>query len=384
MWPRRWAGRGALRRVPLVLMEADSHLGLTNRVLAPLARPGLPRLPDRRPRRRPLRGHRAASPHRRPRTAPPPARFSIAGDEQCVLVFGGSQGARSINQAAIEAFAGARVRVLHAAGTRDLPDLAAPGPHYDLRGYIEEFGEALLAADLVASPAPAARCSRSPRYGRPMILIPYPYARPTMGRKRPLFGRGAAVMIADAELGDEAGSRRWGGCSATARGWPRWPGPPPALRARGRPGHCGRGAGAAPAGGTWPSSLAPDRRTRSIGRARFPGPSRLVGDRPGRSLRAGQNAPAGRAAAAPADSGRVGPHERVGVGGAGGRRVERPQTAAGRVTEVRVAVPDPVVVAQRALTIVSGVDDEVGSRSAARSSSPSEPRRSSSSRGCRW
>jgi UDP-N-acetylglucosamine--N-acetylmuramyl-(pentapeptide) pyrophosphoryl-undecaprenol N-acetylglucosamine transferase len=71
-------------------------------------------------------------------------------------VFGGSLGARSINNAAIEAFAGARFHVLHAAGTRDLPDLRAPGPHYDMRGYISDFGEALLACErLGVAPAEA-------------------------------------------------------------------------------------------------------------------------------------------------------------------------------------------------------------------------------------
>ena len=48
----------ALSRTPLVLTEADSHLGLANRLLAGRARAGLPRLPDRGPRGRPLPGHR--------------------------------------------------------------------------------------------------------------------------------------------------------------------------------------------------------------------------------------------------------------------------------------------------------------------------------------
>src|SRR4029077_19366959 len=78
-------------------------------------------------------------------------RFGIAPDETLVLVFGGSQGARSINHAAVEAFAGAGFRVLHAAGERGVASLRAPGPHYDLRGYIDDFGEALLASDLVVA-----------------------------------------------------------------------------------------------------------------------------------------------------------------------------------------------------------------------------------------
>ena len=92
-----------------------------------------------------------------------------------VLVFGGSQGARSINQAAVEAFAGARFRVLHAAGDRDLPLLLGPGPHYDLRGYISHFGDALLASDLVVARA-GGSIFEVAAHGRPAVLIPYPYA----------------------------------------------------------------------------------------------------------------------------------------------------------------------------------------------------------------
>ena len=94
-----------------------------------------------------------------------------------MLVFGGSQGARSINQAAVEAFAGARFHVLHAAGERDLPRPAkcARGPHYDLRGYISEFGEALLASDLVVARA-GGSIFEIAAHGRPAVLIPYPYA----------------------------------------------------------------------------------------------------------------------------------------------------------------------------------------------------------------
>jgi UDP-N-acetylglucosamine--N-acetylmuramyl-(pentapeptide) pyrophosphoryl-undecaprenol N-acetylglucosamine transferase len=189
------------RRVPLVLMEADSHLGLTNRVLAPLARrvcltfplPGRdgPRyLVTGRPSPAPATDRAAAR-----------ERFGIGPGDQVVLVFGGSQGARSINQAAIEAFAGAGFRVLHAAGTRDLPDLTAPGPHYDLRGYISDFGDALLAADLVVARS-GGSIFEIAAYGRPMVLIPYPYAAADhqSTNARYMEDAGAALVIPDSEL----------------------------------------------------------------------------------------------------------------------------------------------------------------------------------------
>ena len=163
------------RRMPLVLTEADSHLGVTNRLLAPMARRVCLAFP--------IEGRDGGRYRVTGRPVPPPAtdreaarkRFGIPPSETCVLVFGGSQGARSINQAAVEAFAGARFHVLHAAGERDLPDLQAPGPHYDLRGYISEFGEALLASDLVVARS-GGSIFEIAAHGRPAVLIPYPYA----------------------------------------------------------------------------------------------------------------------------------------------------------------------------------------------------------------
>lgn len=191
----------ALSRVPLVVLEVDSHLGLTNRLLAPLARRVCLAFP--------IEGRTGGRYRVTGRPGPAPAidrtaarrRFRIADDEQCVLVFGGSLGARSINQAAIEAFAGARFHVLHAAGERDLPDLAAPGPHYDLRGYISPFGEALLASDLVVARAGGSAFEVA-AHGRPMVLIPYPHATADHQVQNARFFEraGAATLIEDAEL----------------------------------------------------------------------------------------------------------------------------------------------------------------------------------------
>jgi UDP-N-acetylglucosamine--N-acetylmuramyl-(pentapeptide) pyrophosphoryl-undecaprenol N-acetylglucosamine transferase len=190
-----------LRHIALVLTEADSHLGLTNRLLAPFARRvclSFP-IPGRAGRRFRVTG----------RPIPPLAtdrraardRFAIGPDETCVLVFGGSQGARSINKAAVQAFAGARFRVLHAAGERDLPDLEAPGPHYDLRGFIPSFGEALLASDLVVARA-GGSIFEVAAYGRPAVLVPYPYATADHQAENAVYMEraGAAVVIPDAEL----------------------------------------------------------------------------------------------------------------------------------------------------------------------------------------
>jgi len=194
----------ALRRVPLVLTEMDSHLGLTNRLLAPMAKRVCLAFP--------VEGRGTVDGDRFLVTGRPvPAvaadrgaareRFGIDPDELCVLVSGGSQGARSINEAALQAFAGSSFRVLHAAGERDLPSLRSPGPHYDLRGFIDGFGEALAASDLVVGRA-GGSVFEIAAAGRPAVLIPYPHAtadhQTTNAR---YFERaGAAVLLPDAEL----------------------------------------------------------------------------------------------------------------------------------------------------------------------------------------
>jgi UDP-N-acetylglucosamine--N-acetylmuramyl-(pentapeptide) pyrophosphoryl-undecaprenol N-acetylglucosamine transferase len=116
-------------------------------------------------------------------------------------VFGGSLGARSINYAAVEAFAGASFHVLHIAGARDYAELSAPGPHYVLLEYLEHFGQALLAADLAVARAGGSVFELA-QYGLPAILVPYPHAAADhqSANARWMADAGAAVVIADEQL----------------------------------------------------------------------------------------------------------------------------------------------------------------------------------------
>jgi UDP-N-acetylglucosamine--N-acetylmuramyl-(pentapeptide) pyrophosphoryl-undecaprenol N-acetylglucosamine transferase len=190
-------------RIPLVLSEADSHLGMTNRLLAPFARRVCLAfaLDGRSGERYLVTGRPVPSPFEDRAAAR--ERFGLAGDERCVLVFGGSLGARSINEAAISAFAGAPYRVLHAAGRRDYDALIprVPGPGYDLRPYIDDFGQALLACDLCVARA-GGSVFEIAAHGRPAILVPYPHATADhqTGNARWMERAGAAIVISDADL----------------------------------------------------------------------------------------------------------------------------------------------------------------------------------------
>ena len=189
------------RRIPIVLTEADSHLGLTNRLLAPRARRVCLAFPiDGRTGDRYLVTGRPVPPTIDDRAAAR-AGFGIPGDATCVLVFGGSLGARSINLAAVEAFADAPFHVLHVPGARDFGGLRPPGEHYHLREYVSPFGTALAAADLAVARAGGSVFELA-QYGLPAILIPYPHASADhqTANARWMADAGAATILSDAEL----------------------------------------------------------------------------------------------------------------------------------------------------------------------------------------
>ena len=202
------------RRIPLVLTEADSHLGVSNRLLAGRARRvclAFP-IPGREGPRYRVTGRPVPPPASDPAAAR--ARFGVGDDELCVLVFGGSLGARTINEAAVEAFRAAPFRVLHAAGERDHAALAEriDGPHYDLRPYIDDFGEALAACDLCVARA-GGSIFEIAAAGKPAILVPYPHATADhqAANARWMQEAGAAVVVPDdeltpARLGQEVGA----------------------------------------------------------------------------------------------------------------------------------------------------------------------------------
>jgi UDP-N-acetylglucosamine--N-acetylmuramyl-(pentapeptide) pyrophosphoryl-undecaprenol N-acetylglucosamine transferase len=192
-------------RLPLVLTEADSHLGLTNRLLARFARRICLAfaLPGRDGSRYRVTG-RPVTTSTLDRGAAR-VRLHIGEQETCVLVFGGSLGARSINLAAAEAFAGAPFHVLHVSGTRDYRELAGLGlaPGYDLREFLDphDFAGALAAADLVVARS-GGSVFEIAAHGLPSILVPYPHASSDhqSANARWMVEAGAAVAIADGEL----------------------------------------------------------------------------------------------------------------------------------------------------------------------------------------
>jgi UDP-N-acetylglucosamine--N-acetylmuramyl-(pentapeptide) pyrophosphoryl-undecaprenol N-acetylglucosamine transferase len=196
--------------IPIVLTEADSHLGMTNRLLAPLARRIFLAFPieGREGPRWELSGRPVPAGTGSADRAAARERFGIAPGEACVLVFGGSLGARRLNDATLDAFGTAAPgAVLHASGRRDhddlrrrLDELGSP-PHYHLHPYIEPFADALAAADLAV--ARAGGGVQELLVARlPSLLVPYPHATADHQTKNARWAEraGAAVVVTDDEL----------------------------------------------------------------------------------------------------------------------------------------------------------------------------------------
>ena len=205
------AGVAALRlRLPLVLTEADSHLGLANRLLARRARRVCLAFPIAG-----LEGDRFVVTGRPVPKAVLEAdrvgareRFGIPDEARCLLVFGGSLGARTINQAAAAAFAGAHdFWVLHIAGRRDHAEVrerVGEAERYVLREYEPDLGDSLAASDLVLARS-GGSVFEVAAAGRPAILVPFPYAtaRHQHTNAAWMADAGAAVTLEDADVTPE-------------------------------------------------------------------------------------------------------------------------------------------------------------------------------------
>lgn len=205
------AGAAAIAlRLPLVLTEADSHLGIANRILAPRARKVFLAFPieGRRPPRYEVVGRPVPRDTGKVGRDAARARLDLPPDMPCLLIFGGSLGARTINFAAVEAFgAAAPCSVLHASGRRDyeelrarLAELGSP-PHYRLEPYVQPFADALAVADVAVARAGGSVFELAAA-GVPSVLVPYPHATADhqAGNAKWMADGGAAVVVPDSEL----------------------------------------------------------------------------------------------------------------------------------------------------------------------------------------
>jgi UDP-N-acetylglucosamine--N-acetylmuramyl-(pentapeptide) pyrophosphoryl-undecaprenol N-acetylglucosamine transferase len=132
-----------------------------------------------------------------------------------LLVFGGSKGAQSLNNAIQEHLPAllSKIQIVHISGELDWPAVenarknltTDQAKRYHAYPYLhEEMGAALAAADLVVSRAGASTLGEFPFFGLPAVLVPYPYAwRYQKVNADFLANKGAAVILEDARLQEE-------------------------------------------------------------------------------------------------------------------------------------------------------------------------------------
>jgi UDP-N-acetylglucosamine--N-acetylmuramyl-(pentapeptide) pyrophosphoryl-undecaprenol N-acetylglucosamine transferase len=186
-------------RIPAALTEADAHLGLANKLAAPFAKAVFLAFPidGLGPPKYQVVGRPIPSRSRPVERAEARRRFELPEEGSVVLVFGGSQGAQRLNEAAIEAFGASGSAVLHLAGERDYPALAERVTRrgYRLLPFTDDFGAALAAADLVVARAGGSVWEIAAA-GRPALLVPYPHATADHQTENArYFERGGGAMV---------------------------------------------------------------------------------------------------------------------------------------------------------------------------------------------
>jgi UDP-N-acetylglucosamine--N-acetylmuramyl-(pentapeptide) pyrophosphoryl-undecaprenol N-acetylglucosamine transferase len=199
-------------KVPIVVHEANPLPGMANRLgarLTPYVFTGHPRaqLKNAKFVGIPIR-EQITHLDRFALTDKARAHFGLRADLPVLLVTGGSQGARSLNEAitgALPSFLGSGVQILHVIGPRNqvepLPPMPAP---YVAVPYIDRMDLAYAAADFALCRAGGMTCAELSAVGLPAVYVPLPHGN---GEQRlnaePIVDHGGGLLVADAELTPE-------------------------------------------------------------------------------------------------------------------------------------------------------------------------------------
>lgn len=205
------------RGIPVVIHEGNAVPGLANKVAARFARRVLTSFPGTTlPRREqvglPVRRELSelALAGRTSRRATAREQFGLDAERPTLLVTGGSQGARSINNATLAArdeLLAAGVQILHIWGpknfTEDMQVVRdqSSGAAYHPVGYVDGMENAYAAADLMVSRSGAGTVFEAAITALPTVFIPLPHGNGEQARNAAdLVAAGGGVLVPDAEL----------------------------------------------------------------------------------------------------------------------------------------------------------------------------------------
>lgn len=204
-WPRR--------QVPVVVHEANVKAGIANkigarravRVLAAVPGSGVAAAgqPDAEIVGNPVRDSITRLDRMALRAAAR-AEFGLPADGPVLLVFGGSQGARTLNTAvsgAARALVAAGISVLHAHGPKNelaLPDLTGYSAKYVAVPYLSQMAVAYAAADAAVCRAGAMSVAEVSAVGLPAVYVPLPHGNGEQAlNARPVVSSGGGLLVAD-------------------------------------------------------------------------------------------------------------------------------------------------------------------------------------------
>ncbi|WP_215732578.1 undecaprenyldiphospho-muramoylpentapeptide beta-N-acetylglucosaminyltransferase [Lentzea atacamensis] len=208
--PAYLAARG---RVPIVVHEANAKAGLANKVGAKFAAHVAAAVPDSGltdaqiigiPLRQSITTLNRAALRDEARRF-----FGLDPDAPTLLVFGGSQGARSINEAVAPVaaeFARAGIGVLHAHGPKNtIAVQQVPGaPAYVPVPYLERMDLAYAAADAVLCRSGAMTVAEVSAVGLPAVFVPLPHGNGEQALNAgPVVSAGGGILVPDEELTPE-------------------------------------------------------------------------------------------------------------------------------------------------------------------------------------
>jgi UDP-N-acetylglucosamine--N-acetylmuramyl-(pentapeptide) pyrophosphoryl-undecaprenol N-acetylglucosamine transferase len=200
---------GARGRVPIVVHEANARAGLANKVGARFAEKVAAAVPGSGladaevigiPLRRSVTTLDRHGLRLRARQL-----FGLPRAEPVLLVFGGSQGARTLNTALAAALPRLRssgIAVLHAYGKNGTPAASMPG--YVALPYIEQMHMAYAAADAVLGRCGAMTVAEVSAVGLPALYVPLPHGNGEQElNARPVVRAGGGLLVADEDLTGE-------------------------------------------------------------------------------------------------------------------------------------------------------------------------------------
>ena len=200
--------------IPFVIVEPNAVAGFTNRMIGRFCKRAFIQFEEAEKYFPKGKSILSGNPVRK-EVAALAAESEPHGEKLTIFAFGGSQGARRINQAMVDAIrmmngAATKISVIHQTGISDDPaaieaNYRAAGVEANVFPFTDRIWECYAKADLVVARSGATTCAELMMLAKPSILVPYPFAADDhqSANAKGVERKGGAMVISDAELNGE-------------------------------------------------------------------------------------------------------------------------------------------------------------------------------------